>query len=130
MPPWIWGGSIRAAVNGRTFESRLENDFLIIKRPLNRGDIVDIEFRQLVGPAPLLYPERMPGYHRYMHGPLVLGVDTKKEVRVPLGTDLNALGQSQYQAGDATLAPLCDLVDQSRAWKFSGKSSFQVLFRD
>ena len=106
-------------VNGHKTAWVMENDFLVIKRMMQRGDVVSVEFTQIVGPASLLYPERTPGFHRYMHGPLV-----------PRNTALGALGAACYQAEGVTLAPLCDLTDRRDTAKGTRSSSIQVLFRD
>ena len=130
MPPWIRPESIAVTVNGLKIERVMEEGFLIVKRAMQRGDIVSIQFQQVVGSAPLLYPERTPGFHRYMHGPLVLGVDTKDERKLPLNAALGALGAACYRAEDSTLAPLCDLTGPRDRAKGARSSSIQVLFRD
>ena len=65
-----------------------------------------------------------------MHGPLVLGTDSKTEQKLPLYTPIEALGSARYQAGDVTLVPLCDLSDRRDAANRARSGSIQVLFRD
>jgi hypothetical protein len=65
-----------------------------------------------------------------MHGPLVLGADTKTEQKLPLNAPIEVLGAARYQAADVTLVPLCDLTDRRDAAKRARSGSIQVLFRD
>jgi hypothetical protein len=130
MPSWIQRESITVVVNGRKAECAIEDDFLLIKRVMQRGDVIEVQFKQVVGAAPLLCPERTPGFHRYMHGPLVLGVDTRDERKLPFGAELVALGAACYRAEGFTLVPLCDLTDRHSATKRTRSGSIQVLFRD
>ena len=129
-PSWIKRESVIVTVNGRKTKPALQDGFLVIKRTMKRGDIIEFQFAQVIGPAPLLCPERTPGFHRYMHGPLVLGADSKTEQRLPLNTPIEALGSARYRAGDVTLAPLCDLTDRRDAAKRARSGSIQLLFRD
>jgi hypothetical protein len=97
---------------------------------MKRGDVIEVQFKQVAGPAPLLRPERTPGFHRYMHGPLVLGVDTKEEKQLPLRAELRAEGAACYQAEGSTLVPVCDLTDRRDPVKGTRTGSIQVLFGD
>ncbi len=130
IPPWIEGESIAVSVNGRNLGCPMENDFLVLKRPLKTGDAISVRFRQHRGAVPLLRPERTPGFHRYMHGPLVLGVDSAKEESLPPEAHLESVGGACYRAEGLTLAPLCDLTDRRNALRHSRSGSIQVLFRD
>ena len=130
MPPWIRRESITLSVNGQPAAWALESDFLVVKRVMRRGDILELQFQQVAGPVGLLYPDRMPGYHRYLHGPLVLGVDTKDERKLPLKAALTPLGAACYRTEDVTLVPLCNLIDRHDAAKGARSGSMQVLFRD
>ncbi len=129
-PPWIRPESIAVTVNGQPAGWTMKDDFLVLKRVMKRGDVIAVQFKQVAAAAPLLYPERTPGFHRYMHGPLVLGVDTKDEQRLPLNTELGPLGAACYQAAGLTLVPLCDLTARRDGGKTARGSSFQVLFRE
>ena len=130
MPSWIKRESVSVTVNGRKTKPALQDGFLVLKRTMKRGDIIEFQFAQVIGSAPLLCPERTPGFHRYMHGPLVLGTDSQTERKLPLNTPIEALGAAQYRAGDVTLVPLCDLTDRRDAAKKARSGSIQVLFRD
>lgn len=130
IPPWIQRESISLEVNGLNTEHLIKNDFLWMSRVFNRGDVIQLQFKQVIGPAPLLSPERTPGFHRYMHGPLVLGVDTKEEKKLPPGVEFRPLGAACYQAEGTTFVPLCDLTNRRDAIKGARTGSIQVLFHD
>ena len=130
MPSWINRDSIAVTLNGRRNEYPVVNDFLQINRVMKRGDVIEVQFKQISGVAPLLRPERTPGFHRYMHGPLVLGADTVDEKKAPLGAQIEALDAACCRVDGVTLAPLCDLTDRRDAVKRASSGSIQVLFRD
>ncbi len=130
LPSWINRDSTAVTVNGQNSEYPIVDDFLRIERVMKPGDVVEVQFKQMSGVAPLLRPERTPGFHRYMHGPLVLGADTVDEKKAPLGAQLGPLGAAFYRVGDVTLEPLCDLTDRRDAVKRARSGSIQVLFRD
>ena len=83
MPSWIKRESITVTVNGRKTKPAVKDGFLVVKRTMQRGDIIEFRFAQVIGAAPLLCPERTPGFHRYMHGPLVLGTDRRRRGAAP-----------------------------------------------
>ncbi len=130
LPSWIKPGSLALAVNGRSAEWSAREGFLVLRRAMQAGDVIELGFEQRWGAAPLVCPERSPGFHRYMHGPLVLGADTAAEQKLPLGTPLEALGSACYRAGDVTLTPLCDLADRRDPAHHARSGSIQVLFGD
>lgn len=130
MPAWIKPGSIAVSVNGQRTDCPLADDFLQIRRSMKPGDVIEIQFDQVCGEAPLLRPDRTPGFHRYMHGPLLLGVDTKEAQSLPHGTALQSTGIASYRAGDTTLTPLCDLTNRRDDTKRARSGSIQLLFRD
>jgi uncharacterized protein len=130
LPSWIKRDSISVAVNGQRVDWSTQKNFLLLRRTMKRGDVIEVGFEQCFGAAPLLRPDRSPGFHRYMHGPLVLGVDTKEEKKLPLGTPIEALGSARYQAADITLAPLCELTDRVDPAQHAHSGAIQLLFRD
>jgi hypothetical protein len=130
VPSWINRDSIAVTVNGQRDDYPIENDFIQINRVMKPGDMVCIQFKQISGAVPLLRPERTPGFHRYMHGSLVLGADTVDEKKAPIGSQTEALGAACYRVDGVTLAPLCDLTDRRDAAKRANSGSIQVLFRD
>lgn len=130
IPPWIEPDSMAVTVNGQRAAYPVENDFLLLKRAMKPGDDIEILFKQRCGPVPLLRPDRTPGFHRYMQGPLVLGVDSEKEETLPAHARLEPLGNACYKAEGLTLAPLCDLTDCRNPAQHTRTGSIQVLFRD
>jgi hypothetical protein len=130
LPSWIKRESLAVTVNGGSADWSTQDGFLLVRRTMQRGDVIELGFEQSFGAAPLVCPERSPGFHRYMHGPLLLGVDTKAEQKLPLGTPIKALGSACYKAGDVTLAPLCDLADRRDPVHHARSGAIQLLFRD
>ncbi len=130
MPSWFKRDSVSVTVNGQKSDCPILDDFLQIARVMKAGDLIEVQFKQVAGEAPLLRPERTPGFHRYMHGPLVLGADTAEEKKLPKGTQVEPQGHARYKSGEITLAPLCDLTDRRDTVNRARNGSIQVLFRD
>ena len=130
MPPWIEHASVAVTVNGAALSCPIEDGFLLIKRPMKAGDEIDVQFAQRCGAAPLLRPDLMPGFHRFMRGALVLGVDSASEVKLGRDAHLEPSGLGCCKAGGVTLAPLCDLMDLRNAEKRAKSGSVQVVFAD
>ena len=101
---------------------------------MKKGDQIDIGFEQSFRCAAPLYPDRKPGYHRYMYGPLVLGLDSDMEKPLPKQTEFKAVKNGCYQTksekGIVTLVPLCDLMDGKDQNKRATTGSAQILFKD
>ena len=130
IPPWVLADSIELTVAGTSAKAEVRDSFLPIRRAFAAGDIVRLRFRQKAGPADLLDPKRTPGYHRYMHGPLVLGADSREEKTLPLAEPLEPLGNGSYKAGGVTLVPLCDLANRRDDARRAKSGAIQVLFKD
>jgi hypothetical protein len=130
LPSWVKRESLTVTVNGRRADWSTQEGFLLLRRTMKRGDVIELGFEQCVGAAPLVRPERSPGFHRYMHGPLLLGADTNEEKKLPLGTPIEALGSARYQAAGVTLLPLCDLTDRRDPVHRARSGAIQLLFRD
>jgi len=132
IPPWIVPQSLVVTVAGKQVGRNLKDSFLVIRRGFAVGDIIQLRFQQRAGAADLLDPQRTPGHHRFMHGPLVLGVDATQEQSVPRAEELQSLGNGCYQAKSSgvTLAPLCDLSNQRDEATRAKTKSVQVLFKD
>jgi DUF1680 family protein len=136
MPSWIRPESVAVAINGKPADAKIDNSFLQVRRPMAKGDVIEVQFTQAFRCADPLYPKRMPGYHRYLYGPMVLGMDAKDEAFVPKATTFEADEGGCYRAypGGATpivtLAPLCDLMDVKDEARRTKTGSAQILFRD
>jgi uncharacterized protein len=142
LPSWVVPDSVAVSVNGQKVEAAIVDAFLRVKRVMRAGDVIRVAFEQAFRCAPLLNPEHMPGYHRYMYGPLLLGVDAHggwaglgyntEEQPLPVPTQFEALGAACYRAKphSATLVPLCDLMNLNDQAKRAKSGSAQVLFKD
>jgi len=142
IPSWVAPESVSVRVNGRPFAARAAEGFVTVRRAMRQGDAIEIDFPSSFRCAPLLYPERLPGHHRYFHGPLLLGADAHggqinqgfngEERRLPLGSEFEALGSGAYRAksNGALLLPLCDLMNLNDQARRAKAGAVQVLFRD
>jgi len=131
LPSWILPESLKVVATG-AIEPKTEGSLLRLRGTMSKGDVIDIQFEQAFRCAPPLYPDRMSGRHRYLYGPLVLGVDAKEETSLPKQTEFRAIGEACYRAGPSgpTLVPLCDLRDLNDKAKQSRTGSVQILFQD
>jgi len=132
LPSWLIPETLTVMVNGRKIEPAIRDSFLSLRRSMQQGDQIEIRFGQSFRCAALLYPDRKPGYHRYLYGPLVLGLDSEKEQSLPKETAFEASGSGCYRAKSQnfTLVPVCDLMDGKNQDKRSATGSAQILFKD
>jgi hypothetical protein len=132
IPPWVVPGSVTVTDAGKTVRPEVSDSFLVLHRPFARGEVIRLQFRQEAGATDLLNAQRTPAHHRYRHGPLLLGVDTKQEQSVPRAEELQPLGQGCYLAKSSglKLLPLCDLNNQYDEARRAKTGSIQALFKD
>jgi uncharacterized protein len=132
IPSWIVPETITVVINGQKVEPAIKESFLSLKRVMKKADQIEIQFKQLFRCAALLYPDRKPDYHRYMYGPLALGLDTQTEKPLPKETEFEATGNACYHAKlkGLTLVPLCDLMDVKDEAKRATTGAAQILFKD
>ena len=129
-------------MNGGPLAAQVVDSFLTVRRVMRPGDVIDVAFDQGFRAAPPLYPDRLPGHHRYFHGALLLGADAHggqinqgfngEERRLPRGAEFEALGSGGYRAKDsgAVLLPLCDLMNLNDQARRAKAGAVQLLFRD
>ena len=132
MPSWIISDSVSLVVNGKKMKPVVKDSFLSVKRVMKRGDAIEIAFAQSFRSAAPLSAQHTPGCHRYLYGPLVLGVDTLEAKPLPLNTEFTAMDAGCYKArtNDMTLVPLCDLRDLRHKTRRSRTGNAQILFAD
>lgn len=133
MPSWIVPQTVKVSVNGEVIAAQIQKSYLTIRRPMKVGDRIDVAFQQAFRTVLPLYSDRMPGYHRYLYGPLLLGLDTAKEQALPQATPLQSCGDGAYRTTDGTaltLIPLCNLMDVRDEAHRARSNSAQVLFKD
>jgi hypothetical protein len=130
VPSWVRRSSLRFQLNDRSLPYDVDGVFALLPLPSVPGERLvarfDLELRwELAHNA-----DRMPGYRRLYHGPLLLGSASATGTS-PGGTaHLMPLGRGAYRDGatGAVLAPLGNLTylteDAARA------SRLQVLFPD
>ena len=92
--------------------------------------MIEFQFAQVIGAAPLLCPERTPRIPSLHARPAGAGHRFEDGAGAAPRHAFEALGSARYRAGDVTLVPLCDLTDRRDAANRARSGSIQVLFRD
>lgn len=111
-PSWTRSHSLTR--NGQPLEMAVADGFASARVPLVRGDVLRLTFSQKIGAAAPINQTLPPlqGYHTLRHGPLILGTETKDEIR--LGDDVElmpaASGQWRVKGQDTAFAAINDLL--------------------
>lgn len=79
------------------WEKGVHDDFAGATLALKAGDVVALEFPLTVRVDQPLRPDQMPARHRFLHGPLVLGVSGEREVPIEAEETFRSLGRARYE---------------------------------
>lgn len=130
VPPGVAPRTVTLTQAGRAVELREIAEFMTTTLTLAAGDVLALDFPLALTveqPATAALPA---GYHRFCHGPLVLGAEGADVVGLEAGDDFLALGRGRYQCRrtGTLLAPVDDLTYRSEAEARAHRS--QLVFKD
>ncbi|MCC6415876.1 MAG: glycoside hydrolase family 127 protein [Opitutaceae bacterium] len=129
-PTWSPPQSFRFQLNQTPVVTQVEGSFASVTLELRAGDVLRVAFELDIAAVPLQNPGRQPGYHRFAHGPLLLGHAGAEPVAMPSGTVFTPMGAGRYRcaATGRTLAPLPTLIDVSEVSAKAART--QIVFAD
>lgn len=129
-PSWSPAGKFRITRNGAPLAVSAANGFATVTTRLSPGDEITAEFPLGLEVVPLQNAGRLPGHHRFGHGPLLLGHAGGEPVALPTRTKFSAAGAARYRctATGRLLAPLPALIDLPEAAAKAVQT--QILFTD
>ena len=130
VPPGVAPRALTLTQVGRPVELRESAGFVTASLALVAGEVLALDFALALTvrqPATAALPA---GYHRFCHGPLVLGAERADEVRLETDSEFAALGRGRYQCRrtGTLLAPIDDLTYRSEAGARAHRA--QLVFRD
>ncbi len=127
-PIWSPAAEFRLTRNAEVLPVTFEDRFAVVTVDLNVGDEIMAEFTVRFGALSLQNPLRLPGHHRFAHGPLLLGHQGGEAVSMPAGSSFAPLGGARYRciATGRELAPLPTLIDLSETEAKAGRT--QIVF--
>jgi hypothetical protein len=108
--------------------TRLPNGFVEVAVDFRPGDTFMLEFPLRLAVHQPVRQELPAGYHRFFHGPLLLGSEQAETVKLEAGDEFTPLGRGRYscQRAGVRLAPINDLTYRSEAEARADRR--QVLF--
>ncbi len=117
VPPGVPARTMTLTQAGRAVELGERASFLTAELTLSPGDVLALDFPLTIAvmqPATAALPA---GYHRFTHGPLVLGAERPDTVSLQADDNFLALGRGRYQCRrtGTLLAPVDDLTYRSEA---------------
>ncbi|MBW7894565.1 MAG: glycoside hydrolase family 127 protein [Opitutaceae bacterium] len=129
-PSWSPADQFRITCNGVVLPVTAANGFAVVTVELSAGDGIVAEFPLGLEVLPLQNPARLPGYHRFGHGPLLLGHDGGEPVALPAQAQFTSAGSARYRctATGRLLAPLPALIDLPETAAKAVQT--QILFTD
>jgi hypothetical protein len=130
VPPGVAPRTVTLTQAGRAVELREVAEFMTASLTLAAGDVLALDFPLALAveqPATAALPA---GYHRFCHGPLVLGAERPDVVSLQAEDDFLALGRGRYQCRrtGTLLAPIDDLTYRSEASARVHRA--QLVFKD
>ena len=125
IPGWAEKPSLQ--LNGKLAETSLKNGFLILKYQPFQGDKFQLHFDQEVKQYPTQNQHSVKGYYTLRYGPLILGLDTKEELK--LGKDERATISANGRFLLNNQKVLTPLFSQDSASNTISSYSKQILFK-
>lgn len=130
VPPGVAPRGMKLTRDGAAVELRAAAGFVAAELKLAAGEVLALDFPLALAveqPATETLPA---GYHRFCHGPLLLGAERADEVGLEADDEFASLGRGRYQCRrtGTLLVPIGDLTYRSEAEARAHHA--QVIFRD
>ncbi|MDI1319358.1 MAG: glycoside hydrolase family 127 protein, partial [bacterium] len=130
VPPGVKAGRLTFAHAGRAVALREAAGFMAADLTLVAGDVLALDFPLAVTALQPATPGLPAGYHRFAHGPLLLGAEQPDEVILHTGDEFTALGRGRYECRrtGTVLGPIDGLTYLTEAAARAHR--VQLLFAD
>ncbi len=128
VPPWMQ--KIQVSVNGKPYETIIENDYLVVREFLKKGNEIAISFDMLSFSKSTRNPNSISEYHSFWYGPLMLGKETDTEIDIPMSATITPIDSTNFKVEDTDLqlTTLNHLLNPNVTKE--NNYSMQVLFKD
>ncbi|MDD6210071.1 MAG: glycoside hydrolase family 127 protein [Bacteroidales bacterium] len=124
-----WTSHQQLMLNGAALESSFANGFITVKGSFFKGDKLDITFDQIAKALPSENHLSMQGVHKYIYGPLLLGVKDGDIKYLPADALIDKSGRNSFKVGDQPMTTVYHLMDTSVVM-YPKAYRIQILFDD
>jgi hypothetical protein len=121
-PSWMM--DVKVVRNGKLLSTKEENGFITILGSYRKGDVLDITFNQKVGALDPENPNSMQHVHKYMYGPLALGVKEGNIETLPKNAVIEKTGRQSFMVGNQPMTTVYHLMSP----EVKNRYSIQMLF--
>ncbi|MCF7759142.1 MAG: glycoside hydrolase family 127 protein [Cephaloticoccus sp.] len=130
VPPGVKGASMRLTRASSPLILDVQKGFMRVMLHPEPGEVFDLELPLTIWPEQPQNPDRLPGHHRFAHGPLFLGAETKDPLALAADEAFKPMGAGRYLCTrtGTLLAPLDGLTYLSEAQARAHRA--QLLFPD
>ena len=108
-PAWIT--DVKVSINGKEAASAEENGFVVISGSRKKGDVLDITFNQKAVALDAESPTSMKDVHKYMYGPLVLGVKDGNIESLPKDAVIEKTGRQTFMVGNQPMTTVYHFME-------------------
>jgi hypothetical protein len=118
----------RLNIDGKPVDFTIRKGFADFGVTLRKGTVIEWCFDPIFRNEETIGEKTLPGFRRYTHGPLLLGTESSREIRLAPGAEWMQVvpGVYRLRKGKVLLKPLAALVAPKRQ---SEEYRLQVLFK-
>jgi DUF1680 family protein len=123
-----WMIDVKLLLNGKETTFKEENGFVIFSGSPEKGDVLSIVFEQKMIAINAENPNSMQGVHKYMAGPLLLGVQDGVNINLPKNAPIVKTGRHSYRVGEQPMTTVYHLMEPEV--KNHPRYAIQMLFEE
>ena len=124
IPPWADGH--KAAVNGASIATVPEGGFITIAGCFNAGDEITLHMDLSVR-AEGMMTHNQQGRHKFLYGPMLLGVKVKTQLDSLDGNRFENYAEGKYKSAGRVYIPKNAAIDRRGDWEFAVQGTDTVL---
>ncbi len=124
VPPWADG--FRAAINGTPLTCKPEGGFIIAAGCFKAGDEISLQMDLSVRAEDAM-AHNQAGRHKFMFGPMLLGVKVKTQLDSLDGNRFENYAEGKYKSAGRVFIPKNAVIDRKGDWEFTVRGTGTVL---
>ena len=124
VPPWA--EDFRTALNGAPLHAALEGGFIQISGCFAAGDEITLEMDLSVR-AESAMPHNQKGRHKFLYGPMLLGVKVKTQLDSLDGNRFENYAEGKYKSAGKMFIPKNAVIYRKGDWEFAVRGTDTVL---
>ena len=107
-----WMTDFKVALNGKETAVKEEGGFMAVTGTFNKGDVLSIIFDQQARAVDVENPNTMPDMHKYMVGPLLLGVKNGEIESLAKDAVIRRTGRQSFTVGEQPMTTVYHFMEQ------------------